>query len=248
MLQESKPRQNQLKIEPGQNQIENELRTNLVENLKKIDPTIDSDELAKTPLKIIQLLAEKINENQKLKKDLIHDLLTNLKTREYFLDESEKIINKSVKPTSERRQKFESNRFSFLFCDIDHFKQINDRYGHAVGDEILKAVAATLEKNIRIKKGDIACRYGGEEIVVSLLNSSEENSYRKAIELNERVKEKINSLFVGKYPELKISLSIGVAEFEPGLTPEELLNRADQAMYQAKKNGRDQVINFSQLK
>jgi len=130
-------------------------------------------------------------------------------------------------------------RFAILFVDIDHFKSINDRFGHATGDLVLRQVADYLKDGMRA--GDCCGRYGGEEFVVLASDVSSDRAQRLA----ERHRLAIASL---SPPDLAfatpVTVSIGVAVFtaEGGETSEELLERADAALYTAKSTGRNRVV------
>ena len=123
--------------------------------------------------------------------------------------------------------------YCLLMIDIDHFKKINDQYGHLLGDEALRAVAAAVSSSIR--KGDIAVRYGGEEILV-MLPATE---LAGAAEVAHRIRE---AVAVSPLP-FKLTVSVGVAAGDP-LTdrPEQTFDRADQALYRAKARGRDCIV------
>jgi diguanylate cyclase (GGDEF)-like protein len=129
---------------------------------------------------------------------------------------------------------------SVLVLDIDHFKAINDAYGHLVGDEVLVRVAACLKETVRAS--DLLFRYGGEEFVI-LLHAH----LRGAKLLAERVRLAIRSLdFTEIAQDLSVTASLGVASYAPEESPEQLLKRADDALYQAKRQGRDRVVIASQ--
>ena len=138
----------------------------------------------------------------------------------------------------------ESNRYSrspgsFSVCllDVDYFKDVNDTYGHQAGDAILKGIAQCASKSMR----EIDCfgRYGGEEFLLVLPQTPIHGASIKA----ERVRRCIESLrFDDIRPDLKITVSIGVAEFLPGEDTDATLARADQALYEAKHRGRNQVV------
>lgn len=125
---------------------------------------------------------------------------------------------------------------SVLMIDLDHFKSINDGYGHLTGDEVLKAVVAQIKECIR--QTDICFRYGGEEFVVLLNNANIANARLIA----ERIRMTVADLSVktDKGP-LQVTLSTGLAMLQLDDTPQDLLNRADQALYQAKHSGRNKV-------
>ncbi len=127
---------------------------------------------------------------------------------------------------------------SILVLDIDHFKKINDSYGHAAGDEVLVKIADCLRKTVR--SSDMIFRYGGEEFVILL-----SNTHPKGAELlAERLRLAIRSIDCRDIAQgLRITASIGVATLNPvEETAEQLLKRADEALYQAKRQGRDQVV------
>lgn len=127
--------------------------------------------------------------------------------------------------------------FSICFFDLDHFKKINDDLGHAAGDEVLKRVAAITQRIIR--DGDYLSRYGGEEFVVILATTP--------AEMAEVVAERIRATFEGERfgeidPKLRVTISLGVTEFRRNENVEATLARADEAMYKAKKKGRNAIV------
>lgn len=126
--------------------------------------------------------------------------------------------------------------FTMLVIDIDYFKKVNDTYGHSTGDDALKAVANTIQKCIRTT--DMLFRYGGEEFVILLGNTDCEQSYVIADRILESVRE-INMNVMGQI--LDLSVSIGMACLNIQDNSKTLFNRADAAMYAAKKEGRDQI-------
>ena len=123
---------------------------------------------------------------------------------------------------------------SFMILDIDHFKNINDTYGHPVGDSTLQTLAKILTDNLR--KSDILGRYGGEEFLIICPETDNNQTALLAEKLRACVE---NTLF----DDIKnMTISIGVAEFKGENTVKELLSRADRALYQAKHNGRNCVV------
>ncbi|MDK1029957.1 MAG: GGDEF domain-containing protein [Anaerolineae bacterium] len=123
---------------------------------------------------------------------------------------------------------------SISMIDIDHFKKINDSYGHTVGDQVLFQLANTLQAGIR--ETDMVGRYGGEEFLVVLPSSRLEDASGQATRLCQRIRE--TDIDIGKV--LKITISIGVADFRHGQENwKKFLNRADMALYEAKRLGRD---------
>lgn len=125
---------------------------------------------------------------------------------------------------------------SVVFFDIDHFKRINDEYGHRVGDETLRIVS--LRTRNRLRAYDLFGRYGGDEVLVVLADTQLRDAVRVAEHLRESVSGSPLSIDGRLLP---VSLSLGVAELLPGETPEQLLERADAALYASKSAGRDRV-------
>ncbi len=126
--------------------------------------------------------------------------------------------------------------FSVLFIDIDHFKDVNDTYGHAIGDDVLCMVAQTLDNSLR--SFDFVGRWGGEEFVIILPNITEDMLTGIAERCRRLIEE---SCFQHQGKTIPITISIGGVLARPEETPEECLHRADQCMYQSKTNGRNRV-------
>ena len=125
---------------------------------------------------------------------------------------------------------------SILMLDIDHFKSYNDRFGHLQGDRLLHELGLLLAK--RVRATDVAARYGGEEFVVILADSDKAQAERKAEQLRRDCESELSA---GEAP--GVTLSIGVASFpDDGVTEQELLRRADEALYRAKHLGRNRVV------
>jgi diguanylate cyclase (GGDEF)-like protein len=134
-----------------------------------------------------------------------------------------------------------SQPLSIIMVDIDHFKVFNDRFGHLTGDEALKGISGVLAVNIR--DSDVLARWGGEEFLVSLVQTDKPGAINAAEKLREAV-EKLT--FQVKKHKSHLTISCGVATFEEdGRTIEELLEAADQALYLAKDEGRNRVASFS---
>ncbi len=123
---------------------------------------------------------------------------------------------------------------SILLVDIDHFKHINDRYGHLIGDEVLKVFSALLSKQIR--DSDVVARWGGEEFVILLPDTSLASAIKMAEALRQRIE--VNSFETVK----NLTCSIGVAEFNPVEEADDLLHRADEKLYGAKNGGRNRIM------
>jgi len=156
------------------------------------------------------------------------DSLTEVHTRRYIMQRLE-----------EERHRAEARKtaLSFLMIDVDHFKLINDRHGHLTGDLVLREVARIIRENIR--EIDICGRYGGEEFGVVLPDTGADG----AIYVAERIRLAIEKAGIQAYDaNLKVTVSVGAATLpQDGKDLEELLDKADWAMYQAKKHGRNSV-------
>lgn len=184
----------------------------------------------------------KLQENvAELNVDLMHDSRTGLKAKSYLEERLEDIISSFKNPENKERKEGFKN-LSLLFCDIDNFKKINDTLGHLVGDEVLKKVSEIINENIRVV--DIVCRWGGDEIVVALLGANEE----EAIKIAEKIRLAVEDGTKDKETkDIGVTMSIGVISYEEGLNMELITDRADRAMYWAKKEGRNKVIKYSDI-
>ena len=141
-------------------------------------------------------------------------------------------------PNAMNRARADGKPLSLLIADIDHFKRINDGWGHDAGDAVLRQFAARLKESLR--GSDLACRFGGEEFVV-LMPEAEE---RVGQTIAERLRRRISD-----YPfeiggeEITVTVSVGIAELDPMADdPETLLQRADRGLYAAKRQGRNRVV------
>lgn len=124
-------------------------------------------------------------------------------------------------------------RVAVLLADLDHFKEVNDRYGHPVGDQVLREVAFRLDQELR--EGDLLVRWGGEEFLILAQGTDLEQAQHLAQRLGRAVQDEPVVGTIG------VSLSFGVAVFRPGDSAETLVERADQALYRAKHLGRRRV-------
>lgn len=191
---------------------------------------------------LLQKISELEEKIHSLEKELVHDKLTQVKTRDYFEKESKTHLDNLAEIHKGKRREWVGFKdISFLFFDIDYFKKVNDTYGHAVGDEVLKEVAQTLRSSLRSE--DIVARWGGEEFVAVLLGAKEKESKIKA----EEIRKKVEAMNFADPKDLKVSVSIGVAGFEEGISFEDLVKRADKALYKAKETGRNKVVAYSEV-
>jgi diguanylate cyclase (GGDEF)-like protein len=155
------------------------------------------------------------------------DALTGLPNRRYF-DEFCALLA--------RRRRAE-DAVGVLMVDIDKFKGLNDRFGHQVGDEVLRAVAGAIVGAVR--EDDVPARYGGEEFAVLLRNPTRS----VAVEVGERVRHAVGALDLARWGIAGVSVSVGAAVAEdPDLAIESVIELADAALYDAKRQGRDRVV------
>ena len=179
------------------------------------------------------LLGELTSANSKLEVLSTVDEMTGLYNFRHFKNELAKEHARSVRL---------GTSYAIVFCDLDHFKKYNDRNGHPAGDQLLREFAKTLQRTCR--GGDLIARYGGEEFVVICPNIDA----RGGAIVAERIRKAVASqrFAEGEHQPLgRISCSIGVASYpEHGATPALVLKAADEAVYTAKSEGRDQFHVF----
>ena len=188
----------------------------------------------------LALVAENLLTREQANEGLLRfaftDYLTGLRTRGYF----EQQLDLEVK-RAERR----GEPFSLLMVDIDHFKPINDSYGHHVGDQVIRQITSLLVKDMR--EVDTVARYGGEEFVIILPEASEQEAVSVAQRLRKAVQ---NSDFQieGLEGHERLTISIGIAVYgRDAECRQKLIEYADAALYAAKSRGRNQVLTYSQL-
>jgi diguanylate cyclase (GGDEF)-like protein len=180
-------------------------------------------------VQITAMAVATLNLQSKLENQSVRDGLTGLFNR-HFMQIS---LDRELSRAARRNQSL-----AVLMLDVDHFKRFNDTYGHAAGDEALKGVADVLKSSIRPE--DIACRYGGEEFTLLLADTST----KAAFERSERILDVVSSLSVQLAGRTYrgLTISIGVAMYpNDGETLDELLRKADEALYRSKRQGRNQV-------
>lgn len=170
-------------------------------------------------------MRQRLEELQEL---AMHDPLTGIANRRFVE------INLAARLEERKRYGFE---FSLLFIDADHFKEINDHHGHAVGDRILKMISATVANSLR--SFDIIGRWGGEEFVVLLINTTQDDLFRLANRLRMLVEKSVLTLDSGE--ELKVTVSIGATTVQVGDTTNSIIERADKLMFESKRRGRNLV-------
>lgn len=135
-----------------------------------------------------------------------------------------------------RTRRYEK-RLSVMVIDLDHFKEVNDTHGHQAGDDVLEEIGTIIQEEIR--RNDLACRYGGEEFCVALI----ETGIEKAEEIAQRLREELaRSTFRANGAEFQVTCSVGLVEFKNEEDYTDLLKQADQALYDAKEQGRNCVV------
>jgi diguanylate cyclase (GGDEF)-like protein/PAS domain S-box-containing protein len=169
-------------------------------------------------------------QNEELRAMATRDPLTNCYNRRAFFTELESHW------AAARRYEL---ALSCVLVDVDHFKSINDRFGHGVGDQVLQHVGATLLGTVR--KGEVVCRYGGEEFCILLPHVGLADAYQAA----ERFRDQIASQ---QHSGVSVTVSLGVSSLSLGANePSELLDQADKALYHAKRSGRNRAICFDDV-
>lgn len=176
-----------------------------------------------------ELLAEGMQKQLIFSEKAQTDSLTGLRNRHWLEENMPELIRKLVSDQSD---------CSVLMMDIDHFKQFNDRYGHLAGDRVLQSVSTIVRNNLR--GADAAIRFGGEELILVLPGTNIHDAEQIAERLRMLIREhKVECHNKEQLP--PVSVSIGVYSIQYEDTPEQVLERVDAAMYQAKNAGRDQV-------
>lgn len=159
------------------------------------------------------------------KRRATHDALTGLPNREAYQARLEEELI--------RRHRY-GGKLALVIGDVDHFKNINDSFGHLAGDKVLQLIGRTLRKNMR--DIDFIARYGGEEFVILMPETSAEDAMQAAEKLRDRIEK---SPFHFKQERVPITMSFGVSEFRALESPDVVFDRADKALYQAKDEGRN---------
>ena len=172
------------------------------------------------------------------------DELTSLFNRRGFSEEAKKFLSEiaAFKKHPERRENFIIKNFSIIVFDVDNFKKLNDAHGHQAGDEALRHFGRIIAESVR--DIDLAARWGGEEVVLGLVGASENNAFRIAESIRKKL---MHTPVVWKRKKIYVTVSGGVAGFDRADTFDELFRLADRALYLAKKNGKNMVIQARDL-
>ncbi len=174
-------------------------------------------------------LSRLANAERQLMLRALTDPLTGVFNRRTFIEMSSK---------EEARARRSGSLTSVLMMDIDHFKRINDTYGHGVGDQVIKALAETATKGVR--PTDILARYGGEEFIVTLPETDADVAARVAERLRAALEQQ--AVKTEEAGDVRFTVSIGIATFMSGVPLATAMERADQALYRAKEAGRNRVV------
>ena len=225
----------------------NEIWDKICEQIQEIFPLFDLEvskdeyiqiienaraELSKLSVEFINNSIQQNKEMDALKQQVIRDSMTQLYNHHHF--------RQVLQSELSRAQRYK-RPLALLFGDIDHFKAVNDTYGHLAGDRIIKALATKLRMETR--NSDHAARYGGEEFAVILPETTKEG----AILIAERLRSEIESMDITYGGNsISVTLSFGIADFTDNKQADidELISRADKALYQAKEQGRNRCIIF----
>jgi diguanylate cyclase len=174
---------------------------------------------------------ENLRENLEVAEETgMRDSLTSLWNRRAF----DKMLALQVESAPKK-----NSPLSIILADIDHFKRINDNFGHLIGDEILRLVASTISKNV--KGRDFIARFGGEEFAIILPQTSLENAIKLAMQIKQQLE--IQKWVVSKRNEVvgTITASFGISQLQPGENRSGFLGRADKKLYEAKEAGRNRI-------
>ncbi len=218
----------------------------------ELDGSTDKEDIGDIVRRLLGATLEIENQNQKLESQLVAskaelqtlhtsleairyesltDQLTTLANRKHFDQSIERAIGEA---------RTHGSPLTLILADIDHFKRFNDSYGHQTGDQVLRLVALALKQNV--KGQDVACRYGGEEFAIILPRTG----LRHARVVAEHIREAVVSKELVKRSTGenlgRVTISLGVSEFQPGDSDQTLIDRADGCLYAAKKAGRNRVV------
>jgi diguanylate cyclase (GGDEF)-like protein len=200
-----------------------------IETIKRIYALIFLFFVLVVVLGVVQFITRYIIKD-KIEYQAEHDALTGLSNRYYFFREHDKAIDNFLE---------QYRNFTLLMLDIDHFKNINDTYGHDTGDKALQFIAHSLHKHCR--KHDLAVRYGGEEFIVLLQEIDSEGSFNIAERIRTYIEKNSADAVV------PMTVSIGICMYKKGYTPSIHIDNADKAMYYAKQSGRNKTADFDSL-
>lgn len=213
--------------------------------------TASPEDLKREALAAVSTLDDVLKDRARRQQHQVHELRDRLRTLGRELEDARKEIDLDALTHVGNRRAFDERLTRvtelgtlsgepacLLFVDIDHFKQVNDRFGHQAGDAVLVRVADALSRAF-LRKADFVGRYGGEEFAVILQESTLPVASRLAARLADRLRAlDYADIALG----LRVTVSIGIAELAPGESHSAWLQRADRALYDAKRGGRDRIV------
>lgn len=194
----------------------------------------ESEKRKKTELQLKESLKELTSYHTLLENAAKYDFLTSTVNRRGLID----IFNKYFESDPETKKSI-----VFIMADIDNFKLFNDTYGHAAGDKVLMEISNIIQNNIG--PDDVVCRWGGEEFVIMLRNST----YEQAMSIAENLRKKIENTVIPweNSAQLRATMTFGVAEHNPADSIHVSISKADAAMYAGKEKQRNQVVGYNDL-
>ena len=204
---------------------------------------LDTRKVEQSSAELTQQLEKAKQEGNELRRKLeeaereaTRDVLTGLYNRKYF--------NKAIQALQDHYRE-EGAPFSVIMMDIDHFKKINDTFGHKVGDSVLEFIGQTMTGSV--KGRDVPARYGGEEFIVLLPATPSEGACKLAESLREQISSKTLKITKTQTTIGVVTVSCGVAEVREDDTVDTVVDRADKALYLAKRSGRNKVMSEKDL-
>ncbi|MEN8907234.1 MAG: diguanylate cyclase [Clostridiales bacterium] len=206
----------------------------IIYNILYIENKITADVFTPDRMKVLKLLTSQMLisiENSRLYQQAVTDGLTNTYNREFF-------NNFIIKKVFEAKRYNKS--FTLLMLDIDFFKKVNDNYGHQTGDLILQQTVQIMCNLLR--KSDLLARYGGEEFVILLIETDIHGAIIVAEKIRTTIEKKSFNILLDKQNPIKITVSIGVAEYDKNDDRISIIEKADKNLYAAKNNGRNQIF------
>lgn len=176
----------------------------------------------------VAIRTRELNERNQMLSDLaLRDSMTGLLNHNSIIDRLDLMLKNAVRY---------GHKLSVAMIDIDHFKSINDSYGHQAGDAVIRRVAEVIEKSIR--RSDSCGRYGGEEFLVVFSQASADKAYERA----EKIRREIMNISISEINDFQITASIGISEFNDSHPQLDLLKQADNALYRVKQSGRNNTF------
>jgi diguanylate cyclase (GGDEF)-like protein len=190
----------------------------------------DLKEIESVFVEYLSLSIANIKLRESLLNQSIKDPLTGLYNRRYMEEALQRELSRA-----ERKH----TKLSIVMIDIDHFKQFNDIYGHEAGDELLVKLAEFFR--LKIRQTDVFCRFGGEEFIMILPESTTDDTFKRVDQFRDEVKSM--SIYFRNQRLPAVAISMGIATYpDHGINTNDLIQIADKALYKAKQEGRDRVI------